>query len=388
MQPRQYGRVATTFWTGETGRAIKAQGAEASLVALYLTTSPHSNMLGLYYVSPLYIAVETELGIPGASKGLRGCIEAGFCAYDEPSGFVWVYEMAKFQIADALTMTDKRCLGVQRFYDSLPPNPYLGEFYERYREPFKMRSKRESTPPNTSPMQGALKGHTSPIEADSSSSSSSSNRTPKGVNPSVKPARGIKGASKPLRNGHAHRKADAADATASGGSSVSNPPAEPAGNGDSERADTTEAGGKTGSAAGATDAGDGDDDDAADGETVAGVFAYWQKLMRSPRSKLDEKRRRVIRKALGMGYTPHELCQAIRGCAKTPHNMGVNDRNQVFNGIDLIFRNADQIDRFIRNDIAPPVPANAVGMSNEAAAAAYLARDGFTDDGMTIDMEH
>lgn len=178
MQPRQYGRVATTFWTGETGRAIKARGIEASFVALYLTTSPHSNMLGLYYISPLYIAEETGLGIEGASKGLRGCIEAGFCAYDEPSGFVWVYEMAKFQIADALTMTDKRCLGVQRFYDSLPPNPYLAEFYERYREPFKMRSKRGSVPSDTSPSQGASKGHTSPIKADSSSSSSTRSSKP------------------------------------------------------------------------------------------------------------------------------------------------------------------------------------------------------------------
>ncbi|BAO04714.1 putative replication protein [Ralstonia phage RSK1] len=136
-----------------------------------------------------------------------------------------------------------------------------------------------------------------------------------------------------------------------------------------------------------------DDDPPPEGKAdlPGGIFAYWQRVMESPRSQLDVKRRRTIRAALKMGYSPHDLCRAIRGCSLTPHNMGQNDRGQKYNGIDLIFRSADQIDRFIANDSAPPKyqPASGVAAHNDALVAAYLARDGESStDPTIIDMEH
>lgn len=89
-------------------------------------------------------------------------------------------------------------------------------------------------------------------------------------------------------------------------------------------------------------------------DDIAEIFAYWQKRMSSPRSKLDEKRRKLIAAALKLGYTPAELCKAVRGCSLTPHNMGQNAQGQKYNGLDLILRNADHIDRFIANDVKPP----------------------------------
>ena len=90
-------------------------------------------------------------------------------------------------------------------------------------------------------------------------------------------------------------------------------------------------------------------------QTVEGVvFDYWRKAMESPRSKLDAKRTKTIKAALKWGYTPEQLCKAIDGCRVTPHNMGINDRGEKYNGIDLILRNADQIDRFMRNADNPP----------------------------------
>ena len=43
---RDYAIVTPQFWTGTTGREIRARGRDAQLVALYLMTSPHANMLG------------------------------------------------------------------------------------------------------------------------------------------------------------------------------------------------------------------------------------------------------------------------------------------------------------------------------------------------------
>lgn len=79
---------------------------------------------------------------------------------------------------------------------------------------------------------------------------------------------------------------------------------------------------------------------------VVQVFAHWQQVMSSPRSLLDDKRRKLIRNALKTGYTPEQLQRAIDGCAKSDWHMGNNDRRAKYNGLDLILRNAEQIDKF------------------------------------------
>ena len=60
---REYAKLAPTLWTGETGKALRKKGPEALIVAVYLMSSPHSNMLGLYYQPVMYMAHETGLGI-------------------------------------------------------------------------------------------------------------------------------------------------------------------------------------------------------------------------------------------------------------------------------------------------------------------------------------
>lgn len=133
---REYARISPAFWTGKTGKQLRAKGHEAVVVALYLMTSPHSNMIGLYYLPKMYLAYETGLGEEGASKGLAWAIEAGFCEYDEATETIWVREMAAYQIGDQLSADDKRCKGVQRDFLALPNNPFLGAFYERYEGSF------------------------------------------------------------------------------------------------------------------------------------------------------------------------------------------------------------------------------------------------------------
>lgn len=139
---RDYAKLAPTFWTGETGKALRKAGPEAVIVALYLVSSPHSNMLGLYYQPVLYMAHETGLGIEGASKGLHGCTACGFCSYDTDSEMVFVHEMARWQVADSLSEGDKRCKGLQKDYESLPANPFLGDFYDRYSGAFHLTRRR------------------------------------------------------------------------------------------------------------------------------------------------------------------------------------------------------------------------------------------------------
>lgn len=75
--------------------------------------------------------------------------------------------------------------------------------------------------------------------------------------------------------------------------------------------------------------------------------------MGHPRAQLDAKRKTTIGKALA-AYSVDDCKQAIIGCSLTPHNMGQNDRNERYDGIDLILRDAAHIDRFMANATTPP----------------------------------
>jgi hypothetical protein len=159
---RDYAKVAPQFWTGKTGKALRAKGQEAVIVGLYLMTSPHANMLGLYYVPILFIAHETGLGMEGATKGLVGACEVEFCHYDEASEMVWVTEMASYQVADELKPTDNRVHGVQKDYDALPANPFLEGFYARYSQVFHMQRMRSNSGEALAPKARGSKGATKP----------------------------------------------------------------------------------------------------------------------------------------------------------------------------------------------------------------------------------
>jgi len=140
---RDYAKVEPKMWHGQTMKVLRKKGPEAPLVALYLMTSPNSNMLGIYSQPVLYMAHETGLGEEGALKGLKHCIEAALCSYDEESEIVWVHEMARYQIASELKPLDLRCKGIQKEYDSLPDNPFLAPFYDRYATVFHLQYRRE-----------------------------------------------------------------------------------------------------------------------------------------------------------------------------------------------------------------------------------------------------
>ena len=86
------------------------------------------------------------------------------------------------------------------------------------------------------------------------------------------------------------------------------------------------------------------------------VFEHWKTELGHPQAKLDDKRKKLIRKALKSGYGVQQLCEAVTGCSLTPHNMGNNDGGQRYDGLHIILRDADQIDRFINNARCPPKP--------------------------------
>ena len=139
---REYAKVAPQFWIGPTGKRIRQLGADAQVIALYLLTSPHANMIGLYHLPVPYISADTGIPIEEASKALHSLTEAGFCGYDAYAEVVWVYEMARDQVGENLKANDKQCAGVANAYAQVPTNMYLAAFYERYRTAYHLSEKR------------------------------------------------------------------------------------------------------------------------------------------------------------------------------------------------------------------------------------------------------
>ncbi len=76
------------------------------------------------------------------------------------------------------------------------------------------------------------------------------------------------------------------------------------------------------------------------------VFDYWKVQLKHPNAKFDSKRKSKIAVALKQ-YTVDDLCLAIDGCSKSPFHLGQNDRHTRYDGIAQIFRDADQIEKFI-----------------------------------------
>lgn len=139
---RQYGTVSPLFWTGKTGRKLRAD-RDSQVIALYLMTNPHSHQTGLYYLPLMYLANEVGITTEGARKALLTLAEDEFCRYDEASEWVWVCEMAAWQIGTDLKDTDKRALGVQQYVESAPSLPFTKAFIDRYKADFHLRTTRQ-----------------------------------------------------------------------------------------------------------------------------------------------------------------------------------------------------------------------------------------------------
>lgn len=152
---RDYSKVSSSFWTGATGRQLRGD-SQAQVVALYLMTSPHANMIGVFHCPLIYIAHDTGSSLQGASKALLRLIEGGFCRYDEGAELVWVVEMAKFQVGEFLKPADNRVKDVQKQFCAIGNALIKQEFFEKYGENYHLTNE-APLKPLVSPFEGASK---------------------------------------------------------------------------------------------------------------------------------------------------------------------------------------------------------------------------------------
>lgn len=142
---RDYGSVSPQFWIGKTGKQLRGN-AQVQVLALYLMTSPHANMIGVFHCPIMYMAHETGLGFEGASKALESLINVGFCLYDYESETIFVVRMAAHQVGEGLDSKDNKVKGVHKEVAKIAVQALKTAFIEEYASDFHLKTEAPSKP--------------------------------------------------------------------------------------------------------------------------------------------------------------------------------------------------------------------------------------------------
>ncbi|WP_306600729.1 hypothetical protein [Geothrix sp. 21YS21S-2] len=135
---RDYGVILPSFWTGDTGRKIRALGAQAQLIGAYLLTAPGSNMIGLYYLPLPTLAHEANTPEDMALLLLEHLNGLGFAAYDRKSETVWVRNMGFYQVGEKIQQKDKRWPAILKEATNYSGSPHFEGWLSVYGAPWNL----------------------------------------------------------------------------------------------------------------------------------------------------------------------------------------------------------------------------------------------------------
>lgn len=89
----RYCKVTSKFWQDE---AVLRWSDDAKLLALYLMTCPHRNMVGYFVLPKPYICADLDWSMERLAEPFRELFEEGFCAYDEETRVLPIHRALKY----------------------------------------------------------------------------------------------------------------------------------------------------------------------------------------------------------------------------------------------------------------------------------------------------
>ena len=119
LQPHSHRKVPPKLWTGDIIPLFPCLSSDAKLVALYLLTSPETNLFGMYGVRSEDIATNTGLDENRVSDALDELEAARLVSYDDEMGQVWVRDFIRTQHLDLATNRELRAELSQQAQDAL-----------------------------------------------------------------------------------------------------------------------------------------------------------------------------------------------------------------------------------------------------------------------------
>lgn len=149
---RDFSSVSPQFWIGSTGKQLRGD-SKTQVLAMYLMTCPHANMIGVFHCPVMYMAHETGLSMEDVEQSLEKLILLGFCVYDHENDSVFVVNMASFQVGTNLKEYDNKVKGVQKYVEKIQScllkkafvDRYLNDFHLGYEAPSKPLRSHENT---------------------------------------------------------------------------------------------------------------------------------------------------------------------------------------------------------------------------------------------------
>lgn len=159
-----YCRISPSFWTDPDVR--RPLTLEQKHLLLYYFTSPHTNMIGFYYL-PLFLAAhETGIPVEDVRAWTLGVLSK-FVSYDEETEEILVHAAAKHQIGTDLKTKDKRVTAVERHLKNGHSQALRAKFLEVYRDGLGWPIWNEAATPSEAPSNAPADASTEIEEAPS-----------------------------------------------------------------------------------------------------------------------------------------------------------------------------------------------------------------------------
>ena len=134
---KSFSKLYSDFWINYDHSEVLGTGVDGQLMALYLQSNTHHNMLGAYYLPLLYISSDLKLSVRQVQVALKKLCKINYCKYDNKTQYVWVCNLISEQIGDEVDIKDNRSKAIQEIWKSLPLKlEFLEEIYNRYHAAF------------------------------------------------------------------------------------------------------------------------------------------------------------------------------------------------------------------------------------------------------------
>ncbi|PCH57211.1 MAG: hypothetical protein COC15_01575 [Legionellales bacterium] len=386
---KNYTTIPHTLLNTPMGCEITSMGTAAIAVMYYLRTKS-LNVLGIYEVLDSSIAHYTGISTAKAKKIIDTFIEIGFCKYDKVSKYIWICDHATMQLGRTLSKNDNQVKYINEIYHLLPETSFLKDFYDKYAKVLCITASRENyikldKKPCTS-VDAKVVADDSTI-FDGGVNSVSGNEIIAVVAHDKAPSKGVLGVSlaEDSCNNTNNNPVTSTNCTDSINDSCTSSliltttsTSEQIIGNDKGLGRLLEASTKPNTKTTtkaitntktivnkktkakkdfclvAKNLRPNPSPPTTFSNSILEIFTYWQKRMNHPKAKLDAKRKRYIKQSLKLGYSKDDLLKAIDGCAKSPFNMGKNDRGEIYDDLNLILRDAAHIDRFMKMFVSPP----------------------------------
>ncbi|MEM1202969.1 MAG: hypothetical protein AAGN66_07045 [Acidobacteriota bacterium] len=149
--------MSPRIWTGRLGLSLRGD-ATAQMLACYLLSNRHVNMIGLCHLPMAYMEADTGAPRKALAQALRKLQGRGFVRVDEATETVWVVEYLRHEVdlveGAGLKPGDKRVKKIRDLATEMRGSALFAAFCDRYADACHFRD----LAPNPAPFQGASKG--------------------------------------------------------------------------------------------------------------------------------------------------------------------------------------------------------------------------------------